>query len=157
MSSIKIYRYISYLFVDGIAKLGPFLVLLYLGKNTSSAEISLLESYVIYSNLFVNVLTLGQNSVYVTNIYDADRNSYNLKAVLFVHLIGIIICFYFGLYYVIYATIFSLLSFVFNLTQSYENIKGSPYLQRKRDLIYSLLFVFSTLLFSFYDHDSFIC
>lgn len=156
MNSTKAYSYISYLLVDGVAKLGPFAVLLYLGKKTSVEELSLLESYVIYSNLFVNVLTLGQNSVYVTNLYDGERNKYNLKAVIFIHFISIIFVLFFRKIEVLYAILFSLISFVFNLTQVYENIHGSPRLQRRRDIINSVIFVILTMVLSVFLSTSYL-
>lgn len=156
MNSTKAYSYISYLLVDGVAKLGPFAVLLYLGKKTSVEELSLLESYVIYSNLFVNVLTLGQNAVYVTNLYDGERNKYNLKAVIFIHLLSIIFVLFFRKIEVFYAILFSLLSFVFNLTQVYENIHGSPRVQRRRDIIYSVIFVIITIVLSVFLSTSYL-
>lgn len=156
MNSTKAYSYISYLLVDGVAKLGPFVVLLYLGKNSNIEDVSLLESYVIYSNLFVNVLTLGQNGVYIANLYDGQRNSYNLKAVMVSHLVGLILAIFIGKIEVIYAILFSLLSFVYNLTQTFENIHGAPHLQRRRDIIYSVLFVIITMILSAYLSSSYL-
>lgn len=148
MNFTKAYSYISYLLVDGVAKLGPFIVLLYLGKNTTSNELTRLESYVIYSNLFVNVLTLGQNAVYITNLYDKERHKYNLKAVILVHFLVLILAFLIRKTEVVYAIIFSLLSFVYNLIQSFENIKGSPQVQRRRDIYYLVIFVIFTIVLS---------
>lgn len=156
MNSTKAFSYISYLLADGVAKLGPFVVLLYLGKKTSIEELSLLESYVIYSNLFVNVLTLGQNAVYVTNLYDCERNKYNLKVVIFIHLLSIMVVLFLRKTEVFYAILFSLLSFVFNLTQVYENIHGSPRLQRRRDIIYSVIFAIITIVLSVFLSNSYL-
>ena len=57
---------------------------------------------------------------------------------------------------VIYAILFSLLSFVFNLTQVYENIHGFPHIQRRRDLIYSVIFVLITIVLSVYLRSSYL-